>query len=151
MAVSARADKANLGPRHRARQAAVQAIYQWQLTEQSPERIEEHFILDHEMHDVDMEYFHHLVLEIPLRHSELDDHIAPHLDRGLGEVDPVERAILRLGAFELEFHPEIPYKVILNEAVELAKTFGAEHGHKYVNAILDKVAAKLRTAEIGVA
>jgi len=102
--MGARAEKANLGPRHRARQAAVQALYQWQLTEQSPERIEEHFILDHEMHDVDMDYFHHLVLEIPLHHSELDDHIAPHLDRNLADVDPVERAILRLGAFEFEFH-----------------------------------------------
>ncbi|OGI40265.1 MAG: hypothetical protein A2140_02955 [Candidatus Muproteobacteria bacterium RBG_16_62_13] len=151
MVEGARAEKANLGPRHRARQAAVQAIYQWQLTEQSPDRIEEHFILDHEMRDVDMDYFHHLVLEIPLHHSELDDHIAPHLDRNLADVDPVERAILRLGAFEFEFHPEIPYRVILNEAVELAKTFGAEHGHKYVNAILDKVAAKLRAAEIATA
>jgi N utilization substance protein B len=150
MIESARADKASLGPRHRARQAAVQALYQWQLTEQPPERIEEHFILDHEMHNVDMDYFHHLVQEIPLHHSELDDHISPHLDRNLAEVDPVERAILRLGVFEFGFHPEIPYKVVLNEAVELAKTFGAEHGHKYVNAILDKVAAKLRAAEIGV-
>ena len=75
-------------------------------------------------------------------------HIAPHLDRKVGDVDPVELACLRLGTYEFEFHPEIPYKVILNEAVELAKTFGAEHGHKYVNAILDKVAHKLRPQEL---
>ena len=136
------------GSRHKARRAAVQALYQWQLTQQAPGDIEDHFILDHEMNDVDLEYFHHLVREVPLHLHELDDHIAPHLDRDLSEVDPVERAILRIGAYEFEFHPEIPYKVILNEAVELAKTFGAEHGHKYVNAILDKVAAGLRSGEI---
>lgn len=147
----AKANNANRGGRHRARAAAVQALYQWQLTEQSPEQIEDHFVLDHDTHDMDLEYFHHLVREIPLHRHELDDHLVPHLDRDLDEVDPVERAILRLGAFEFEFHPEIPYKVVLNEAVELAKTFGAEHGHKYVNAILDKVAAKLRAPEMGAA
>ncbi len=136
------------GSRHKAREAAVQALYQWQLTQQAPEQIENHFILDHEMNGVDLEYFHHLVREVPRHLHELDDHITPHLDRALGEVDPVERAILRLGAYEFEFQPEIPYKVILNEAVELAKTFGAEHGHKYVNAILDKVAAELRAKEV---
>ena len=97
---------------------------------------------------VDLAYFHHLVREVPLHLHELDDHIQPHLDRDLSEVDPVERAILRIGAYELEFQTEIPYKVILNEGVELAKTFGAEHGHKYVNAVLDKIAAALRADEI---
>ncbi len=138
------------GSRHQARQAAVQAIYQWQLTQQLPSKIEDHLSLDHELHDVDMDFFHHLVAEIPSHLHELDDHLTPYLDRELEEVDPVERAILRIGAYELAFHPEIPYKVILNEAVELAKTFGAEHGHKYVNAVLDQVARKLRTAEIQV-
>lgn len=136
------------GSRHNARKAAVQALYQWQLTQQAPEDIESHFILDHEMTDIDVDYFHHLVREIPLHRHELDDHIIPHLDRELDEVDPVERAILRIGTFELEFQPEIPCKVILNEAVELAKTFGAEHGHRYVNAILDKVAASMRPQEM---
>jgi transcription antitermination protein NusB len=137
------------GSRNKARRAAVQALYQWQLTEQPPDQIETHFINDHELSGVDLEYFHELVREIPLHLHELDDHLLPHLDREIGEVDPVERAILRIGAFEFEFRPEIPYKVVLNEAVELAKTFGAEHGHKYVNAVLDKVAAKLRANEIG--
>ncbi|UCH53416.1 MAG: transcription antitermination factor NusB [Pseudomonadota bacterium] len=137
------------GSRHKARRAAIQALYQWQLTEQDPGDIENHFIREHGMEKVDVAYFHELVRDIPLHLHELDDHITPHLDRPLNEVDPVERAILRLGTYELEFHPEIPCKVILNEAVELAKTFGAEHGHKYVNAILDKVAARLRASEIG--
>lgn len=136
------------GNRHKAREAAVQALYQWQLTEQPPSEIEDHFILDHEMSDVDMEHFDHLLRGIPLHLHELDDHLSPHLDRDIEDVDPVERAILRVGVYEFEFHPEIPYKVILDEGVELAKTFGAEHGHKYVNAVLDKVAAKLRAAEI---
>jgi len=135
--------------RHLARQAAVQALYQWQLTSQSPQDIEQHFINDHQFKNVDIEYFRQLVDEVPLHLHELDDHLTPHLDRSIDEVDPVERAILRLGVYELEFHLEIPYKVVINEAVELAKTFGAEHGHKYVNAVLDKAAAKLRAAEIG--
>lgn len=138
----------NKGGRHKARSAAVQALYQWQMTEQQPCNIEKHFIHDHDMSGVDVEYFHHLVSEIPLHVHELDDHITPYLDRKLNEVDPVELACLRLGTFEFEFHLEIPCKVILNESVELAKTFGAEHGHKYVNAILDKIAAKLRADEI---
>lgn len=136
------------GSRHKARQAAVQALYQWQLTEQPPEDIESHFILDHEMSDVDMEYFDQLVRQIPTHLHELDDFLLPYLDRDIDEVDPVERAILRLGVFELEFAPDVPYKVVLDEAVELAKTFGAEHGHKYVNGVLDRVAVKLRAAEI---
>ena len=136
------------GSRNRARQAAVQALYQWQLTQQPPDEIESHFINDHELEGVDLEYFHRLVREVPLHLHELDDHLIPHLDRDIEEVDPVERAILRIGAFELEFQPEIPYKVVLNEAVELAKTFGAEHGHKYINAVLDKVAGQLRASEI---
>lgn len=138
----------NKGSRHKARRAAVQALYQWHLTQQQPGDIEDHFILDHEMNGIDVEYFHHLVREIPRHIHELDDHISPHLDRKLNDVDPVELACLRIGTYEFEFHPEIPYKVILNESVELAKTFGAEHGHKYVNAILDKVAAGLRASEI---
>jgi len=137
------------GSRNRARQAAVQALYQWQMTQQPPDQIESHFISDHELEGVDLEYFHRLVREVPLHLHELDDHLIPHLDRDIEEVDPVERAILRIGTFELEFHLEIPYRVVLNEAIELAKTFGSEHGHKYINAVLDKVAGHLRAGEVG--
>jgi len=135
------------GSRHRAREAAVQALYQWQLTNNPPAEIEDHFILDHDMNEIDMDYFHYLVREIPSRMHELDDHLEPYLDRPIADVDPVERAILRIGTYEFEFHPEVPYRVVLNEAVELAKTFGAEHGHRYVNAVLDKVANDLRKDE----
>lgn len=137
------------GGRHKARRSAIQALYQWQMTQQAPHEIEKNFLSDDTLKDIDIEYFHHLVREIPVHLPELDGHLAPHIDRGIGEIDPVERAILRLGAFELEYHPEIPYRVVLNEAVELAKTFGAEQGHKYVNAVLDRVALALRAQEVG--
>jgi transcription antitermination protein NusB len=135
------------GSRHKARRSAVQALYQWQVTKQAPGEIDRQFMAEQPMDGVDISYFHHLVREVPSHQDALDARLAPHLDRALAEVDPVERAILRIGAFELEFHPEIPYRVVLNEAVELAKTFGAEHGHKYVNAVLDRLATALRTAE----
>ncbi|HEX7044004.1 MAG TPA: transcription antitermination factor NusB [Burkholderiales bacterium] len=141
-------DSAVKGARHRARRSAVQALYQWQLTRQAPHEIESHFLADDTLEGADLEYFRHLVREIPARQQALDGHLAPHVDRAIAEIDPVERAILRLGAFELECHPEIPYRVVLNEAVELAKTFGAEQGHKYVNAVLDRVAAQLRAHEV---
>jgi N utilization substance protein B len=136
------------GSRHKARQAAVQALYQWQLTEQEPGEIEGHFILEHEVAEMDLEYFRNIVREVPMRLHELDDHITPHIKREIEEIDPVERAILRIGAYELEFHHEVPYKVIINEAVKLAKTFGAEDGYKFINAVLDKVAGDLRNDEI---
>jgi len=136
------------GGRHKARRSAVQALYQWQVTQQPPGDIESHFLADNMLDDADLDYFRHLVREIPHCLLRLDEQLAPHVDRAIGEVDPVERAILRLGAFELMFHPEIPYRVVLNEAVELAKTYGAEHGHKYINAVLDKVAQDVRPAEI---
>jgi N utilization substance protein B len=137
------------GSRTRARQAAIQALYQWQLTGQPPEDIERDFISDSELSGVDVEYFRHLVREVPRRQQALDDRLGPCLDRELREVDPVERAILRVGAFEFECHPEIPYRVVINEAVELAKTFGAEQGHKFVNAVLDRLAVRLRPDEAG--
>jgi N utilization substance protein B len=136
------------GSRHKARRSAVQALYQWQLTQQPPSEIESHFLADNVLDDADLEYFRHLVREIPRHLEHLDDQLTPHVDRGVAAIDPVERAILRLGAFELEFHPEIPYRVVLNEAVELAKTYGAESGHKYINAVLDRVALTSRAAEV---
>lgn len=130
--------------RHLARQAAVQALYQWDLTEQAPETILEHFIREHDTSDMDEEYFQLLVREVPLFHRELEAHIVPMLDRELDDVDPVERAILRIGAYELEYRSDIPRNAVINESVELAKTFGAELSYKFVNGVLDKVAAELR-------
>lgn len=132
------------GSRHLARQAAVQALYQWDLTEQAPEVILEHFIQQHDITEIDEEYFQLLVREVPLYHQELEAHITPMLDRELDDVDPVERAILRIGAYELEYQSDVPRNVVINESVELAKTFGAELSYKFINGVLDKVAADLR-------
>lgn len=132
------------GNRHLARQAAVQALYQWDLTEQAPETILEHFIQEHDTSEIDEEYFQLLVREVPLYHRELEAHIIPKLDRDLDDVDPVERAILRIGAYELEYRADVPRKVVINESVELAKTFGAELSYRFINGVLDKVATELR-------
>lgn len=134
--------------RHKARQCAVQALYQWQLTGQEVADIDRQFIEEHEMKGVKVDYFQELLHQVLLHLHELDDHMAPLLDRPVQEVDPVERAILRLGIYELKFRLDVPYRVVINEGVELAKTFGAEHGHKYVNSILDGVARQVRAAEI---
>lgn len=132
------------GNRHLARQAAVQALYQWDLTEQAPETILEHFIQQHDITEIDEDYFQLLVREVPLYHRELEAHIVPMLDRDLDEVDPVERAILRIGAYELEYRADVPRNVVINESVELAKTFGAELSYKFINGVLDRVASELR-------
>ncbi len=131
-----------------ARRCAVQALYTWQLTNNELADIDNDFRSDHDMSGVEIKYFQELLHQVVLHKSELDDHLTPLLDRPISEVDPVERAILRIGAYELEFRLDVPYRVVINESVELAKTFGAEHGHKYVNGILDGVAKKLRSAEI---
>ncbi len=132
------------GSRHLARKTAIQALYQWDLTEQAPFDIERHFISDHDFAGVDMEYFHHLVQNVPLYHQEIDSRLAPYIDRILEQIDPVEKAILRIGAYELEYEPTIPAKVVLDEAIELSKMFGAEHGFKFVNGVLDKLVPELR-------
>ena len=135
--------------RHLARKHAVQALYMWQMTGQDLSDIDTQFVLEHDMKKVDMKYFKELLHGVPSHVTELDGHIEPLLDRPFQALDPVECAIMRLGVYELQHRIDIPYKVVINEAVELAKTFGAEEGHKYVNSILDKVAKKLRAIEIG--
>ncbi len=137
-----------ISARTRARRYAVQALYQWQLTGQEIAAIVEQFALEHEMRAEVLEYFEALAQGVVLYRQELDDHLSPLLDRGIEAVDPVERAIVRLGAFELAHRIETPYRVVLNEAVELAKTFGAEHGHRFVNGVMDKLAAQLRNVEV---
>ncbi len=134
--------------RSRARWFAVQALYQWQLAGQNLSDIEQQFLAEEEIGKCDVEYFLELLHQIPKHLDELDGHLRPFLDRPIGEVDPVERAILRIGVYELAFRPDLPYRVVINEAVERAKTFGAEQGHKFVNGVLDKVAKELRAAEM---
>jgi len=131
-----------------ARRCAIQALYTWQMTGNELADIDGDFRSEHDMAGVEIKYFQELLHQVVLHRGELDDHLSPLLDRTINEVDPVELAILRVGAYELEFRLDVPYRVAINEAVELAKTFGAEHGHKFVNGILDGVAKKLRAAEI---
>jgi N utilization substance protein B len=133
--------------RSRSRSLAIQALYQWQLAGQDVAAIINHFMLEQDGKKFDSDYFSELVRGVPARIDELDAALAPCVDRALESVDPVERAILRLGAYELIEHPEIPYRVVINEAVELAKIFGAEQGHRYVNGVLDRAARALRPLE----
>jgi N utilization substance protein B len=132
----------------RARRTALQALYQWDLGRQDLSDIEVQFFKAQDMRRIDTAYFQELLHNIPAQLSRLDEHIIPCLDRPLAQVDPVERAILRIGAYELDCHPEIPWRVVINEAIELAKMFGGEQGHRYVNSVLDRLARQLRAVEI---
>lgn len=131
-----------------ARRSALQALYQWQMTGQDLSEIERQFVEEHGLGAADAAYFNELLHEIPKRLDAIDAALAEFVDRAIAHIDPVERATLRIGVYELLFHPEIPYRVILNEGINLAKDFGAAHSHKYVNGILDKIAHKHRTEEI---
>ena len=133
--------------RSRARQYALQALYQWQMTGQNVGEVEGQFMEDEEMAQTDVGLFVALLRGVPGRLNELDTAIGPLLDRPIEQVDPVERAVLRIGTYELMEHLDIPYRVVINEAVELAKLFGAEQGHRYVNGVLDKLAQRLRAGE----
>ena len=130
-----------------ARKRAVQALYMWQMTGKDIIDIDEQFVIEQDMKNVDVAYFKELLHKIPAKLTELDELLVPLLDRPFEEIDPIERAIMRIGIYELKFRIEIPYKVVINEGVTLAKTFGADQSHKYVNSILDKVAKMLRSGE----
>jgi len=134
--------------RSRARQLALQALYQWQLTGGALEAIEQQFLQEHRDGRADLDYFHDLLHGVPRRLQEIDAGLESAMDRTVEEVDPVERAALRIGAYELLARPDVPYRVAINEAVELAKRFGAENGHRFVNGVLDKCAARLRPDEV---
>lgn len=133
--------------RSRARRLALQALYQWQLTGMDPAEVERQFHERDEYRQVDADYFRELVLQSTAHCAELDKELGAFVDRPMEEVDPVERAILRLSTYELAYRPDIPYRVVINEAVELARKFGAEQGHTYINGVLDRTARVLRGAE----
>ncbi|GMR05538.1 MAG: transcription antitermination factor NusB [Gammaproteobacteria bacterium] len=133
--------------RHLARRAAIQALYQWEMTQQSRLEIEEHFLADDRLKKVDNEYFKELVHEIPRLVEDIDSSLSPYIDRDIALVDPIEKAVLRLAAYELIHHAEIPYRVVLNEAIELSRTFGSDNGYRFVNGILDKMGAEVRSIE----
>lgn len=134
-----------------ARQYALQALYQWQIAHTLPADIEEQFLVHQQMSKkTDLAYFKDLVHAIPEYHEELDQHMIPFLSRPIEELDPIELCILRLSIYELAKRLDVPYRVVINEALELTKKFGSIEGYKFVNGILDHVARKLRTHEMAV-
>ena len=135
-------------PRHRAREFALQGTYQWLLNHEDVAVIEAHIRQAHGFDKADQEHFDALIYGSIKDVAALRAVISPLLDRPITELSPVEHAALLIGAFELKNHLEIPYRVVINEAVELTKSFGGIDGHKYVNGVLDKLSGQLRQVEI---
>lgn len=135
--------------RRKARHYAMQALYQWQMAGARPMDIEAEFRTDYDFDAVDLEYFQSIVHGVPPLVEELDGLYASFLDRQLKELDPIELALLRMGAFELRERIDVPYRVVINEAVALAKKFGAADSFKYINGVLDRLARQLRGPEVG--
>jgi N utilization substance protein B len=125
----------------------MQALYQWQLTGQSFAELRNQYTSDEGYPEVDPEYFQQLLQGVVEGATELDGMLGEWIDRPVAQLDPVEHAVLLIGLQELRQHPEVPYRVVLNEGVELAKKFGATEGHKFINAVLDRAARRLRAAE----
>ncbi len=133
--------------RGKARRLAMQALYQWQMTGDDIDGIERQFVEENDMKNVDREYFAELLLGVLQELPAIDAELQKHMARSVGSVDPVERAILRIAAYEFIKRPDVPYRVVLNEAVVLTKKFCAAKSHTFVNAVLDKVARSTRTHE----
>ncbi len=133
--------------RRKARHYGMQALYQWLMADASLITIEAEFRADYDFAHVDLEYFQALLHGVPACVDELEAVFQPLLDRDIEELDPIERTLLRMGTFELKERIDVPYKVVINEEVALAKKFGASESHKYVNGVLDKAARELRKTE----
>ena len=125
----------------------MQALYEWSISGNPMYEIEARYRIENAMHKVDLDYFHELIHEIAKESDNIDDIFMPYLDRKFHELDHVERAILRIGVYELLKRLDVPYKVVINEGIELAKDFGATDSHRYVNGILDEVAKQHRKIE----
>lgn len=134
--------------RRKARELAVQAIYSWQMSKNPVEQIELSIVTSNNMQKVDTDYFLEILRAVVRNSAELDLKIKPYLGRLPEELDPVEKAILRLSTYELLERVDVPYKVVINEAIELAKSFGAEESHKFINGVLDKAIKTLRKHEL---
>jgi len=139
--------KLHLAQRRKARKLILQALYQWQMTGSDVAEIEDQF-REAYTGKTDWDYFHEVFSNIPPNVSELDSQMAEYLDRKIETLDPIEKALLRLGVYELLHRIDVPYKVVINECVDLAKSFGATDSHKYINGILDLVSKNLRPLEV---
>lgn len=133
--------------RRRARECAVQALYSWQLSKNDIADVEVQFLSDQDVKDVDVNYFRELLVGVATHADYLDGVMTPVLSRQLAELGQVEKAVLRVALYELSKRTDVPYKVAINEGIELAKTFGAEDSHKFVNGVLDKVAPMVRSTK----
>lgn len=133
--------------RTRARRLALQGLYQWQMNAGSADEIIQQLYAGQNVRDTDTDYFEELLHQVIAENLSLETTFAPHLDRPLGQLDAIERAILLIGTYELRSRVDVPYRVVLDEAVELTRKFGAEGSHRYINAILEHAATQLRAAE----
>lgn len=130
--------------RRRARECAAQALYSWQISKNDITDVEYQFLAEQDVKDVDITYFRELVSGVATNSAYLDGLMKPYLSRQLEELGQVEKAILRISLFELSKRSDVPYKVAINEGIELVKVFGAEDSHKFVNGVLDKAAPQIR-------
>jgi N utilization substance protein B len=137
--------------RSRARRRALQAVYAWQVSGGNVRDVIAQFAHEQAREVADLSYFEDLVRGVLARSAELDAALAAHVDRDVAQVDQIERAVLRIAAYELLHRPDVPYRVVINEAIDTAKRFGSEHGHAYVNGVLDKAAAEWRAPEVAAA
>jgi N utilization substance protein B len=146
---SSRPDGVDPAARSRARRRALQAIYAWQLSGQPIAQVIDQFRDEQDMEIADLEYFEDLVLGTERHREALDARAAQASSTARStQVDPIERGVLRIAAYELLHRPDVPYRVVINEAIETTKRFGADHGHTYVNGVLDRAAAAWRGAEV---
>lgn len=134
--------------RSRARRRAVQAIYAWQISGGNAQSLIAQFAHEQAREIADLAYFEALLHGVLDNRRDIDEALGPYLDRGIEEVDAIERAVLRLAAYELRYRLDVPYRVVINEGIELAKVYGSTDGHKFVNGVLDKLAPRLREAEV---
>jgi N utilization substance protein B len=143
------ADRRRVQARAATRKLLVQALYQWQLARQAPAELIAEFATQPEYARVDREYFRDAICAICAEDARIDEELALHSEIQPERLDPVEHAILSLGLWELMSRPDVPYRVVINEGIELAKRFGATDGHRYVNAVLDRASRAHRGAERG--
>ncbi len=141
-------EKEEIKAKRKARKLALQALYQWLMAKEELYEIEAQFRVVNNMDKVDVDYFCRLLHDIPQHIKTIEEHIEPFVDRKISELNPVELTALRIGAFELLYCPEIPYKVILDESVLLSKTFGSQDGYRYVNGVLNNLARSVRHVEV---
>ena len=133
-----------ISPRRRARECAVQALYSWAVSQNSPEIVELNFMTEQDMKGVDTPYFRKLFRQTVENVKTVERIMQGYLDRGLEELDPIEKAIFRFAVYELHFGADVPYKVVIDEAIEVAKVFAEDESHKYINGVLDKIAPVVR-------